>query len=69
MLEKRLVEVETKLAYQEDTVLALNDVVSQQQKQIDRLETTVRLLVERIQLLSAAAEVMGSAGDEKPPHY
>lgn len=67
--EARLVDIETKLAYQEDTVLALNDVVSQQQKQIDQLETMVKLLVERIKLLSAAAETTGPMVDEKPPHY
>jgi uncharacterized coiled-coil protein SlyX len=54
--EARLVAIETKLSYHEDTVLALNRVVSQQQKQIDQPKATVRLLVERNRQMSAAAE-------------
>lgn len=68
MLEKRLVDLETKLAYQEDTIQALNKVVCEQQKQIDQLEATCRLLVDRIKQLSFAAET-GKVVDEKPPHY
>lgn len=67
--EARLVDIETKLAYQEDTVLALNDAVSRQQKRIDQLEMTVKLLVERIQQMAAAAESAFPMADEKPPHY
>ncbi|MDD2768662.1 MAG: SlyX family protein [Methylococcus sp.] len=67
--EARLVDIETKLAYQEDTVLALNDVVSRQQKRIDQLEMTVKLLVERIRQMAAAAEAASPMADERPPHY
>ncbi|UZR27862.1 SlyX family protein [Methylococcus mesophilus] len=67
--EARLVDIETKLAYLEDTVLALNDVVTRQQKQIDQFETKIRLLVERVQQMSILAETAAPAADEKPPHY
>ena len=69
MMEKRLVELETKLAYQEDTLLTLNDVVSQQQQRIDQLEATLKLLVARVQRLSALAEATDPMVQEKPPHY
>jgi SlyX protein len=68
-IEQRLVELETKLAYQDDTVLALNDVIAHQQKQIDQLETTVKHLVERVQRLAAQAESSDPAVQEIPPHY
>ncbi|MGX2040216.1 SlyX family protein [Methylocaldum sp. MU1018] len=68
MTEERLVDLETKLAYQEDTIQALNNVVCEQQKQIDQLEATCRLLVDRITQLSIAADA-GKIVDEKPPHY
>ena len=37
MNDDRLVEVETKLAYQEDTIQQLNEVICRQQDQIDAL--------------------------------
>jgi len=68
MIEDRLVDLETKLAYQEDTIQALNHVVCEQQKQIDQLEATCELLIDRIRQLSVAAD-MDKVVDEKPPHY
>jgi len=65
----RLIEIETKLAFQEDTIQALNTVVCQQQKQIDQLEATLRLLIDRFRQLSADPPPAGPPADEKPPHY
>ncbi|QSA95657.1 SlyX family protein [Methylococcus sp. EFPC2] len=68
MPEDRWVEIETKLAYQEDAVVALNDVVCRQQKQIDQLEETCRLLIERLRQLSEGLGPV-QAAEERPPHY
>ncbi len=43
-MEERLELLETRLAYQDKTVEALNEVVTRQQDQIDRLEREIRLL-------------------------
>ncbi|MDF9392448.1 MULTISPECIES: SlyX family protein [Methylococcus] len=67
--EARRVDIETKLAYLEDTVLTLNEVLARQQKQIDQLESKIRQVVERVQQMSALAEAAAPAADEKPPHY
>jgi SlyX protein len=68
MNDDRLVELEIKAAYQEDLLHALNKIVSQQQKQISRLEATCKMLHERINSLSAEAN--GSENnDGVPPHY
>jgi SlyX protein len=66
--EERLVDIETKIAYQEDLLQALNRVVSEQQKQIDQLELTCNALTARVRELTEAG---GSSitQDEKPPHY
>lgn len=68
MNENRLVDIETKLAYQEHTINQFNKVVYRQQQQIDQLEVICKHLLERLKELS------GSSGgsnmtDEKPPHY
>lgn len=67
MLTDRLTEVETKLAFLEDTVQTLNTVVCQQQKQIDQLEATVKMLIDRCRQLSAADN--NKPRHEIPPHY
>ena len=67
MSDEKIIDIETRLAYQDDTIQQLNDVIYRQQQQIDKLEKTMQLLLERLQELMA-----GSAGeviDEKPPHY
>ncbi len=65
----RLIEIETKLAFQEDTIQALNSVVCRQQQQIEQLEATLKLLIERFRQLSADQEPGGKPADERPPHY
>ncbi|HUL11199.1 MAG TPA: SlyX family protein [Methylococcaceae bacterium] len=66
MIENRIINIETKLAYQEDAVRELNDVLCLQQKQIDQLEATIKLLLDRIRYLSAAGD-LSRAADEEPP--
>ena len=68
MDEDRLIKIETKLAFQEHTIKELNDVLYDQQKQIDQLESTCKDLVDRINGLS---EDIGEVktNEEKPPHY
>ncbi len=70
MNEERLIELETKLSFQEDTLRVLNDVVTAQQAQIERLEQICRQLAER---LARGAEpegaFKGGPADEVPPHY
>jgi SlyX protein len=68
VLEDRLVDIETKLSYQEHTVQELGTLVYQQQKKIDQLEAICASLVDHVRNLSEAANPAGLA-TEKPPHY
>lgn len=68
MDEDRLIEIETKLAHQEDLVNELNTVVTDQQAQISRLEELCRSLISRVRSL-ADAETTGGPEDDRPPHY
>ena len=67
--KQKMIDLETRLAFQEDTLNALNDIVTQQQLQIDKLEKISNTLVDRIRNLSAVMISEGEHGDEKPPHY
>lgn len=55
-MEERLIELETRLAFQEKTLEELNEVVVHQQQQIDRLEEELSLLTTRLRPLFAVAD-------------
>lgn len=64
--EERFVDIEIKLAHQEDLVEELNAIVYQQSRRIDQLETMVNQLAEHIR--NSAQSGPGTA-NERPPHY
>lgn len=66
--EARLVDLETRFAYQEATLRDLNDIIARQQKQIDQLEKAYRALMERT-LRAEQGSMKGAPEDEIPPHY
>ncbi|WP_144174791.1 SlyX family protein [Pseudomonas sp. Kh13] len=66
-LELRVVELETRQAFQDDTIQALNDVVVEQGRVIERLQLQMAELIKRYQEMVGQ---YGSEGDEAPPpHY
>ncbi len=67
MSDERVTELEIKVAYQEDLLQALNDVVSEQQQQLIKLEEVSRLLGQRIKNMTESEGI--NQGVELPPHY
>lgn len=65
--ESRLTELETKLAFAEDLLDALNQTVARQQEQIDLLQAQLRLLHQQIRDVQPAEARTPS--EEIPPHY
>ena len=68
ILEDRLVELETKLAFQEDTLQELNNVIVGQQRLIDELAEKVRQLEARLKDLQPSL-VATPQEETPPPHY
>jgi SlyX protein len=68
MSEERLVNIETKLAYQEDLVETLNTLVVSQQNRIEILEELCRGLLQRVQQFKDPEQPTGEQY-EIPPHY
>lgn len=67
VLDARVVELETRLAFQDDTVQALNDVITQQGHDIARLQQQMAELIKRYEEMVGQ---YGSEGEEAPPpHY
>ncbi len=65
--DARLEELESKVAFQEDTIQKLNEVAIEQDARIHGLETSLRLLVENLRDRATGGEI--EPEDEPPPHY
>ena len=68
VIEDRLVDLEVKAAYAEDTLDQLNALVYRQQQQIDVLLGELRQLRDRMPEGGGGAEVR-NLRDEIAPHY
>ena len=70
-LKTALGELQTQLAFQEDTVDALNRALSAQQQEILTLRRQLALLKQQVEEQAAAQGEarLASADEEKPPHY
>ena len=67
-MEQRLTELESRVAFQEDTIQKLNDVVVTQQEQIDMLLDDLKYLNEKVRDLTS--ELIATEDQETPPpHY
>lgn len=65
-LSDRIDMLETRLAYQDDTIETLNQTITAQWKQIDTLTRQLTQLSERLQ--EAETNAQGPT-NERPPHY
>lgn len=68
MSEQRFVDLESRLAHQDQLLNTLNDAVTSQQAQIMRLEELCKSLIQRVRSMGDSA-ADGNAADERPPHY
>lgn len=70
-IEEQLIDVQTRVAYQEDTLAKLNDVITKQDTEIVQLKQQVRLLAQRLEELMRDP-AQGDDTDitnDRPPHY
>lgn len=64
--EDRFVDIEIKLAHQEDLVETLNQTIYQQSRRIDQLEAMLAKLADHVRNLQEAGQ---QPINERPPHY
>jgi len=66
-LDARMIDLESRQAFQDDTLQALNDVVVEQARIIERLQLQMAELLRRHEELSSQFGI----GEEEapPPHY
>lgn len=68
MIEDRLINIETKISFQEDMIEELNKVIYQQQQKLDHLEAICASLARRIESMDETGNEIKSV-NERPPHY
>ena len=66
-LENRVVDLESRLAFQDQTVNQLNEVVIRQQAEIDRVSRLLEGLKQQME--SLADGLADNDGHQPPPHY
>lgn len=67
-MDSRLTELESRVAFQDDLLDALNRIVADQQRQIELMQREIRLVYDQLKSLSPSEIAMGN-DDERPPHY
>ncbi len=70
-LQDQLIDLQTRVSYQDDTLAQLNDVVIEQDNIISTLQKQMIALAKKHDEMNYSAE-QGGAGnpaDERPPHY
>lgn len=66
-LEERVMELESRLAFQDDTIQALNDVLVAHRRELDRMQLQVAAMLKRQEEMG---NQFGAFEEEAPPpHY
>lgn len=69
-INDELIDLQTRVAYQEDTLAHLDQIVTKQDADIIQLQQQMRLLAKRLDASLFAQEQDSAAGIiERPPHY
>ena len=68
-MDERLVELETKFSFQEDTLQELGEVLIRQQQQLDELTRRVSSLQSRLEEVLTREPGGVDPASERPPHY
>jgi SlyX protein len=65
----RVEELEIRVAFQEDMLSELNNILSRQDTELMRLKAQLKTLSDKHLDLQYRVDQGGEAGDERPPHY
>lgn len=68
-LVERIDELEARLAFQEDMIAQLNDVIARQDADIRRLLIHMRELMQKYSAISSELPGGARPSGDKPPHY
>lgn len=67
ILQERVTDLESRLAFQDDTIETLNDILVAQQRAVERLQLQMTALLKRQEEMGGQFET--SEEEAPPPHY
>ncbi|MBQ4834291.1 SlyX family protein [Pseudoalteromonas sp. MMG010] len=68
-IEHRLMELEAKVAFQDETIEVLNDEIKVHQQQLAKMKRQTELLAEKIKESQSSPSLMSQMQEPPPPHY
>lgn len=68
-IQLHLIELESKIAFQEDTVNSLHQELLAHQKRIEQLQRQIILLAEKLRQLPEDSDILRPEEEPPPPHY
>jgi len=70
VLNERIDELETRVAFQEDSLQSLDEVIAEQDLRLSKQQLQLKLLAEKFKSIETKWDQpdIGS-GNERPPHY
>ncbi|KPC26560.1 Protein SlyX -like protein [Pseudomonas syringae pv. cilantro] len=66
-LDERVMELESRMAFQDDTIQALNDVLVTQRRELDHLQLQMTAMLKRQEEMGSQFETFEE--EAPPPHY
>ena len=67
-LEQKIIDLETQLAFQEDTIEALNQALASQQKQLDDVQFKLNHVLDKVKSMEPS-NIASASEETPPPHY
>lgn len=68
-IESDIVELQTRLQFQDDLIHKLDEIIIQQSRQLEQYRHRLDLLEDRLEQLQFERRQAATTDDEKPPHY
>lgn len=68
-IQLHLIELESKIAFQDDTVNSLHQELLAHQKRIEQLQRQIILLAEKLRHLPEDSDILRPEEEPPPPHY
>ncbi|MEX1033204.1 MAG: SlyX family protein [Cellvibrionaceae bacterium] len=68
-LDNQIIELQTRIQFQEDALNKLDEVVIRQGELVDRLGRKITELEDKLEQMRYEQSSPQASSDEKPPHY
>ncbi len=68
-IEHRVMELEAKVAFQDETFEILNDEIKVHQQMLAKMKRQTELLAEKIKEAQTSPSMMSNMPEPPPPHY